>query len=89
MVLLGWIFMGTGRPKFKVVAGLVVGFAGVWLLIAGRGTEASGDGQLFGIAAILVATMSWAIGSLYGTRAQPLHRPRKRPGCRCSQAERY
>ena len=71
MVLLGWLFMGSGRPNLKVVAGLMVGFLGVWLLIAGREVAAgqSTDGQLLGIVLIMIATLGWSIGSLYGTRA--------------------
>jgi len=72
IVLLGWIFMGTGRPNIKVALGLLVGFIGVWLLISGQGAggaTASGSSQLFGAGMIIVATLGWAIGSLYSTRA--------------------
>jgi len=72
IVVLGWIFMGTGRPNIKVALGLFVGFIGVWLLITGQGSggaTTSGPNQLFGAGLILVATLGWAIGSLYGTRA--------------------
>ena len=70
MVLIGWIFMGSGRPNFKVTLGLLVGFIGVALLIVGGGEAAAGTGgsQLFGIFLVIFATLGWAIGSLYGTR---------------------
>lgn len=77
IVALAWLFMGNRRPNLKVAAGLLVGFLGVWLLIAGR--DAAGDGasngQLFGIIAVLIATLGWAIGSLYGSRAQTVKSP--------------
>ncbi len=72
MVVIGWLFMRTGRPNYKVVIGLLIGFAGVAILITGRGSdtsESTGIGQLFGIFMIIVATIGWAAGSLYGTRA--------------------
>jgi drug/metabolite transporter (DMT)-like permease len=70
IVLLGWAFMGMGRPNLKVAAGLVVGFIGVTLLILGQSDSGSGSsGQIFGIISMLAATLAWAIGSLYGVRA--------------------
>lgn len=77
MVLLSWAFMGSGRPNIKVVAGLMLGFLGVWLLIAGREADSgqSTSGQLVGVALIMIATLGWAIGSLYGTRAPSVESP--------------
>jgi drug/metabolite transporter (DMT)-like permease len=71
IVLLGWVFMGSERPNYKVVLGLAVGLIGVALLIFGRNADggAGTDGQVLGIIATLVATLAWAAGSLYGTRA--------------------
>ena len=85
MVLIGWIFMGSGRPNFKVTLGLLVGFIGVALLIVGGGEAAAGTGgsQLFGIFLVIFATLGWAIGSLYGTRHRPQSRPFWRQECRC------
>ena len=71
MVTLGWLFMGRGKPNFKVVLGLLVGFFGVAMLILGRpgssGTE--GNAQLLGIGLVVIATIGWAFGSLYGSVA--------------------
>ena len=71
MVLIGWFFMGNGRPNYKVALGLLIGFIGVALLISGRSgvAETAGNSQLFGIFLIIFATLGWAIGSLYGTKA--------------------
>jgi drug/metabolite transporter (DMT)-like permease len=71
IVLLGWIFMGSGRPNAKVTLGLAVGFLGVWLLISGQvaGAASGGSNQLFGAIVIMISTLAWAAGSLYGTRA--------------------
>lgn len=71
MVLLGWLFMGNERPNYKVALGLLIGFVGVLALITGRNdaAETSGNSQILGIVLILVATLGWAIGSLYGAHA--------------------
>ncbi len=72
MVTLGWIFMGKGRPNYKVTLGLLVGFVGVTLLVLGRPTAGDGGGnaQFLGIFLVVIATIGWAFGSLYGATAQ-------------------
>jgi drug/metabolite transporter (DMT)-like permease len=71
IVILSWLWLHTGRPNWKVVLGLLVGFAGVGLLVTGRastGVETSGWGQWIGVIAVLIGAMSWATGSIYGLR---------------------
>lgn len=70
IVIIGWLVMKGARPNWKVALGLLIGFVGVSLLIGGSGFSIEhGNGQLFGIALIIVATLAWAAGSLYGLRA--------------------
>lgn len=71
VVMLSWLWLRTGRPNWKVFAGLLVGFVGVWLLIAGRGSGFGGGeaGQLFGYVAVMAGALSWAAGSVYGLGA--------------------
>ncbi len=71
MVTLGWMFMGRGKPNYKVTLGLIVGFIGVTLLVLGSptGDAAAGDSQMLGIFLIMIATIGWAFGSLYGAVA--------------------
>ncbi len=71
MVTLGWLFMGRGKPNLKVVIGLLIGFVGVAMLIFGQPTpdNATGGSQWMGIVLIMVATIGWAFGSLYGAKA--------------------
>lgn len=70
IVLITWLFMGHRRPGIKVVAGLAAGFAGVMMLILGRGASTdAGGSQYFGVLMIMLATIGWAIGSLYGRGA--------------------
>lgn len=71
IVLLSWLWLGNGRPHWKVALGLLVGFVGVYFLIAGKSAIAGGDGygQWFGIIAVIAGALSWAIGSIYGLKA--------------------
>ena len=71
MVTLGWLFMGRGKPNYKVALGLAVGFVGVAMLILGRpaAAGATGDLQWLGIILVVAATIGWAFGSLYGANA--------------------
>lgn len=71
IVILSWLWLQSGRPNWKVVLGLLIGFAGVWMLISGRATtagDADGIGQWIGTIAVIVGALSWAAGSIYGLR---------------------
>jgi len=72
VVLLSWLWLGKSRPNLKVVGGLVLGFAGVWLLIGGQPaheTETGSSMQFLSALAIILAAICWATGSIYGLRA--------------------
>lgn len=71
VVMLSWLWLGNGRPNWKVAAGLIVGFFGVFLLISGKGdsTGAGGYGQWIGYGAVIFGALSWATGSIYGLKA--------------------
>src|SRR5262249_46985019 len=74
MTIIEWLRPGGTRPSLPVVCGLLLGFAGVALLF-GPGTlvgSAAGTGaSLVGVVVILLASWSWASGSLY-SRTAPL-----------------
>jgi drug/metabolite transporter (DMT)-like permease len=68
IVLFAWMRRDGRRPSSRVVAGLLLGFAGLVLLVRpGHGGGMAVDG--LGAAAVLVASISWAAGSLYVQRA--------------------
>jgi len=71
VVMLSWLWLGNARPNWKVAAGLLIGFLGVYLLITGKvgGSDAGGYGQWFGYAAVIIGALSWATGSIYGLKA--------------------
>jgi drug/metabolite transporter (DMT)-like permease len=70
MVLLDWLRPGGVKPSNGVIVGLMLGFIGIALLI-GPGKLAGGDHvDLVGAAVLILASLSWATGSLYSRRAQ-------------------
>lgn len=64
MLGLNWVRPGGQRPDRKMIVGLVVGFAGVVILI-GPWQTGGRDVDLLGAAGVLFAAFSWAAGSLY------------------------
>ncbi|MDZ4820394.1 MAG: EamA family transporter, partial [Planctomycetota bacterium] len=69
LILVDWLIYRGARPHGWVWAGIIVGFAGVSLLAEIEAGEHS-DARLWGLLALVVATISWAIGSMRGK-----HRP--------------
>jgi drug/metabolite transporter (DMT)-like permease len=67
-VVLPWIFRRAKAPRPLVALGVVVGLAGVAVLIGGgapgAGAGAGGRALLFGRLSLLGASLSWVIGSL-------------------------
>ena len=57
------------RPSLMAIAGIIIGFGGVVLLI--RPVASSGEAMnLPGMAALIFASLAWSIGSLYGRNAK-------------------
>jgi drug/metabolite transporter (DMT)-like permease len=69
MVLFDWLRPNGVRPRPFVAAGLAVGFVGVALLARGHGNN-QGSVYGWGVVAVLVASMSWAFGSIFNRLAQ-------------------
>jgi drug/metabolite transporter (DMT)-like permease len=68
-VVLDWIWFGAARPTGKVVAGLALGLSGIVWLIGPDKILHGGGFPLAGILVLMLATISWAAGSLYSRRA--------------------
>jgi len=66
--VIDWVRPGGSRPNWRVATGLLVGFAASALLVAPGKT--SGGVDPMGAAVLLVATLSWAAGSLYSRHAR-------------------
>jgi len=64
MVLADWLRPGGSRPVPRVLAGLVLGFAGMALLVGPKHLGGERVNPL-GALALVLASLAWAIGSIY------------------------
>jgi drug/metabolite transporter (DMT)-like permease len=64
-VLLDWLRPRGARPALQTMLGIVVGFAGVAMLVRGGNTTRHTAVDLSSVAALMIASMAWACGSLY------------------------
>jgi len=73
VAVLGGVFLGERLPRLAV-AGIVVGFIGVAILVGP--SAVGGDGALdpAGLAAIIVSPLAWASGSLFSSHRAMLPR---------------
>ncbi len=69
MVLLNWRWGDRVRPNLRVAAGLLLGVFGLILLSAPDASTGSDGINPLGVAILVVASLSWSIGSLYSRRA--------------------
>ncbi len=70
MVLLNWLRRGGVRPTGAEVLGLVVGFAGVAILINPTSLSDHEPVDRVGAAVLILASFCWAAGSLYSRHAK-------------------
>lgn len=66
VVLVEWAWPGGARPSPITFSAMLLGFAGVAWLAAPWENTGAGTLDPAGVAAILFACFSWAIGSIYG-----------------------
>jgi drug/metabolite transporter (DMT)-like permease len=76
MVLLDWLRPGGRRPRPPVVAGLLLGLAGVALLVGPVDLSGGDVMQLAGAGVVVLGTISWATGSVHGARVPVPRAPR-------------
>jgi drug/metabolite transporter (DMT)-like permease len=69
MVLLNWAWTRR-RPSLPLVAAIGIGLIGVALLVGPANIAGSEHVDPFGAALLVVASISWAAGSLYSSRAK-------------------
>ena len=72
MVLLDWLLPGGRRPQPGVIVGVALGLGGLVLLVGPGALVGHGQVDPLGALAIVLGTLSWAIGTLYnrhGTHA--------------------
>lgn len=68
MVLLGWLGRGGHRPRAAVFLGVGIGLAGLALLV-GPDALSQGGTDAGGALILILASLSWAAGSIYIQRA--------------------
>jgi drug/metabolite transporter (DMT)-like permease len=69
MVLVDWLRPGGLRPSGRVVAGLGLGLLGLVWLVGPDSVMGGGRADLLGAAALVFASFSWAVGSIYSRHA--------------------
>lgn len=69
MVLFDWWGFGGLRPTWQIAVGLGVGIVGAAILVAPGSLAGGGHVDSMGAAAVVIGTISWALGSLYARRA--------------------
>jgi len=70
MVLLNWLWKKGAKPSMGVMLGMAIGFLGVGILILPDLRVGSYSPHLGGILALLFASFSWSIGSVYARTAK-------------------
>jgi drug/metabolite transporter (DMT)-like permease len=65
MVLVDWLRPGGHRPSARVLAGIVIGFAGLLILVGPAHLGNSGRVSPVGAAVLVLASLAWSCGSLY------------------------
>lgn len=69
MVIVDWLRPGGMRPVPRVLFGLVLGFAGLALLVGPKNLGGSGRVDPMGVGILVVASLAWASGSVYSKHA--------------------
>lgn len=65
LVIVDWLRPDGTRPVPKVLLGIVLGFAGVALLVGPSHFGGSARVDLRGVAVLVIASFAWACGSIY------------------------
>jgi drug/metabolite transporter (DMT)-like permease len=70
IVLLDWLRPSGNRPDVRVIIGLLTGFAGIALLTGPAAMPGGMNIDRVGAAVLMIASFSWAAGSLFARRAR-------------------
>jgi drug/metabolite transporter (DMT)-like permease len=73
IVLIEWVGPGHARPSLGVAVGLIVGIAGIFVLVGPAALDpsnVSGSGILKGTLALNAGSLSWALGTIYARHAR-------------------
>lgn len=70
LVIIEWVRPPKRRPSGLVLVGLVLGFAGIIVLIGPGNLGGDGDVPLLGALVLILGSLSWAIGSFWSRDAE-------------------
>lgn len=79
IAILDWLRPGGKRPSTRAIVGLVTGLVGVAVLVGPGALLGTGDVDLLGAVVVILAALSWAMGSLWAVRAPAEGTPRSAP----------
>jgi len=65
MVIVDWVRPGGHKPSARILFGIVMGFAGMAILVGPARLGHAGRVDPVGAAILIVASLAWACGSLY------------------------
>jgi drug/metabolite transporter (DMT)-like permease len=72
MVLVDWLRPGGTRPGARVVAGLLLGFGGLALLVGPKNLGGTSRVDPLGVGLLVIASLAWASGSVYSKHSGEL-----------------
>lgn len=71
MVLIDTLRPRGIKPDWKIMLGLLVGFGGLTLLVTSSKSDGASEGMNpLGIGVLLLASLLWSVGSVYGSSAE-------------------
>lgn len=75
LVILDWLRPGGVRPVSRVIVGILMGFSGLVLLVGPAHLGGSGRVDPGGAGILVIASLGWAIGSLYSKHGRMPNSP--------------
>ena len=75
VVLLDWVRPGGPRPGGRVALGLAFGLSGMVVLIGPTNLAGGSEVSLLGAGLLIMATISWAAGSVYAAKTRTVSSP--------------
>jgi drug/metabolite transporter (DMT)-like permease len=70
MVIVDWLRPGGHKPSGRILFGIVLGFAGMAVLVGPARLGLSGRVNPVGAGVLIVASLAWACGSLYSKHSE-------------------
>jgi drug/metabolite transporter (DMT)-like permease len=70
VVIITWLKPKSESPSLKLVLGIIMGFAGLFLLVSPYSLIKGDEVDLAGVGALLMATFFWSLGSVYSRHAK-------------------